>query len=495
MAGTAKPRKASHDNGSWGLYLIWALSAASLWCCWQSEYVLTFGYRSVPILFNMTLPFVSVACYVVVIFSLPTIVNRCGSYRGVRTHVEANFPHSAKRGQKVVIELNNGSELEFKVLSNWQPGVATEKPVKDASKPKTQDPNAVVAVRSVKSCEVEGGMSPSAFTVIVDKAPLINPEVFRIVDAMWNFFLCWLSVVMLFGVLISVGLRMHENGTFNPWTFFCDEVGWAHDQPENRPSASAEELWMGENVRSNLRPGPVNFFAFVFCASKYMELLDTVLQILKRPRRSVILLHWYHHCTVLLFTWFTGGWGTTFGLVFVAINAMVHSFMYYFYFRGALGGRISWAKSLTMIQVSSFMYRYILRESCSQFDSLPLTSLTIFLTMIQMTQMVAGIAVGVSISVKWYIHYYGAKKDLPLAQRDPMCRSKRPETMVICCIIMYGSYLWLFFHMYAQKYYKVSGLELIFGTKSSSSVCGTDPTARAPINEDTDPLTPKDKQS
>jgi hypothetical protein len=29
--------------------------------------------------------------------------------------------------------------------------------------------------------------------------------------------------------------------------------------------------------------------------------------------------------------------------------------------------------------VSSFMYRYILRESCSQFDSLPLTSLTIFL--------------------------------------------------------------------------------------------------------------------
>ena len=30
--------------------------------------------------------------------------------------------------------------------------------------------------------------------------------------------------------------------------------------------------------------------------------------------------------------------------------------------------------------MSSFMYRYILRESCSQFDSLPLTSLTIFTT-------------------------------------------------------------------------------------------------------------------
>ena len=35
---------------------------------------------------------------------------------------------------------------------------------------------------------------------------------------------------------------------------------------------------------------------------------------------------------------------------------------------------------LSQMKVSSFMYRYILRESCSQFDSLPLTSLTIFLT-------------------------------------------------------------------------------------------------------------------
>ena len=38
------------------------------------------------------------------------------------------------------------------------------------------------------------------------------------------------------------------------------------------------------------------------------------------------------------------------------------------------------ATSVWHAKVSYFMYRYILRESCSQFDSLPLTSLTIFLT-------------------------------------------------------------------------------------------------------------------
>jgi hypothetical protein len=34
---------------------------------------------------------------------------------------------------------------------------------------------------------------------------------------------------------------------------------------------------------------------------------------------------------------------------------------------------------LTAREGEFFMYRYISRESCSQFDSLPLTSLTIFL--------------------------------------------------------------------------------------------------------------------
>lgn len=200
--------------------------------------------------------------------------------------------------------------------------------------------------------------------------------------------------------------------------------------------------------------------------------------IVKRPRRNVIFLHWYHHCTVLLFTWYTAAWGTTAGIFFVVVNATVHSFMYYFYFRGALGGRISWSKSLTMLQ---------------------------------MTQMVAGIGIGLIVSYKWwvtttkqiyqrslflpsflsfflecvlslthththtythahalsshhgrYVHHY-----VDSSQR--MCRTKQPETMISCCILMYSSYLWLFFDMYAAKYYKTSGLGLLFGRGGGSS--------------------------
>jgi hypothetical protein len=47
----------------------------------------------------------------------------------------------------------------------------------------------------------------------------------------------------------------------------------------------------------------------------------------------------------------------------------------------ATSGQLSIGDSISRVQqrpvVSSFMYRYILRESCSQFDLLPLTSLTI----------------------------------------------------------------------------------------------------------------------
>jgi hypothetical protein len=362
------------------------------------------------------------------------------------------FPATAKRGEKVTVKLSTGEMLTMKVPVNWQPGVPFERPVKN--------PRAGITVASVESCEINGGMSCSAFTMINDYAPLISPPIFRILDAGWNFMLCWLSVVMLFGVIIGVVLRMKENGTFNPWTFFCDEEGWAHDQPENRPGVSLEELRVGDSMISNLRPGPVNFFGFAFCLSKYVELFDTIFHIAKRPRRPVILLHWYHHCTVLLFTWFAGKWATTAGLIFVSMNAAVHSFMYYFYFRGSLGGRISWAKNLTMIQ---------------------------------MTQMVGGVAVGISITVKWYIHYYGAKATLPFQQRDTMCRSKQPEIMVLSCIVMYASYLWLFFHMYAQKYYRMSGLELIFGSKTSSSLCGDDPAKLAPLDFDANGKSPTQK--
>ena len=48
------------------------------------------------------------------------------------------------------------------------------------------------------------------------------------------------------------------------------------------------------------------------------------------------------------------------------------------------------ARLRTLEQVSSFMYRYILRESCSQFDSLPLTSLAAHMTFVRWSSRFVG---------------------------------------------------------------------------------------------------------
>jgi len=72
-----------------------------------------------------------------------------------------------------------------------------------------------------------------------------------------------------------------------------------------------------------------NPWLFYFVCSKFLELFDTVLLILRK--KEVVFLHWYHHIMTLLYCWV--GWvrieknGTIFG----AMNLVVHSIMYGYY--------------------------------------------------------------------------------------------------------------------------------------------------------------------
>ncbi|XP_028991421.1 elongation of very long chain fatty acids protein 6-like [Betta splendens] len=77
------------------------------------------------------------------------------------------------------------------------------------------------------------------------------------------------------------------------------------------------------------------FWAFAFTLSKAPELGDTVFIVLRKQR--LIFLHWYHHITVLLYTWYTykdqvagGGW-------FMCMNYSVHALMYSYYTARAAG--------------------------------------------------------------------------------------------------------------------------------------------------------------
>ena len=72
-----------------------------------------------------------------------------------------------------------------------------------------------------------------------------------------------------------------------------------------------------------------NTWIWLFSLSKVLELIDTVFIVLRKQK--LIFLHWYHHITVLLFTWFAFSHLSSIGRWFSAINYAIHWFMYSYY--------------------------------------------------------------------------------------------------------------------------------------------------------------------
>ncbi|CAG05092.1 unnamed protein product [Tetraodon nigroviridis] len=115
--------------------------------------------------------------------------------------------------------------------------------------------------------------------------------------------------------------------------------------------------------------GPVSkFWAYAFVLSKAPELGDTAFVVLRKQR--LLFLHWYHHITVLLYSWYSykdmvagGGW-------FMTMNYAVHALMYSYYAARAAGLRVPrpFAVLITSAQiaqmsmglaVSALVYRWM----------------------------------------------------------------------------------------------------------------------------------------
>ncbi|XP_045479678.1 elongation of very long chain fatty acids protein 6-like [Harmonia axyridis] len=77
------------------------------------------------------------------------------------------------------------------------------------------------------------------------------------------------------------------------------------------------------------------FWSYMFTLSKLAEFGDTVFIVLRK--QPLIFLHWYHHITVLLYSWFSFTEFTSSGRWFVVMNFCVHSIMYSYYALRAIG--------------------------------------------------------------------------------------------------------------------------------------------------------------
>ncbi|KAL0480570.1 fatty acid elongase [Acrasis kona] len=178
-----------------------------------------------------------------------------------------------------------------------------------------------------------------------EKAPQnLYYTVLKYIGALHNFNMMMISTVCFIGLIYEV-ISAYLNDGF--YAVLCD--------PEHKYNTGKIAFWM-----------------YLYHLSKFIELGDTLLIILRRgPLRFV---HTYHHVTTMAIAYFgcasvgTGQW------IPIAANTFVHMLMYYYYVQISFGRDVWWKIHLTDIQLTQFVIDAIAFTSwliCSYFIEYP----------------------------------------------------------------------------------------------------------------------------
>lgn len=161
----------------------------------------------------------------------------------------------------------------------------------------------------------------------------------------WNYFLFILSVIMALGMGIPYVKQLVTEG-------LLDSV--CH------PATAANGYSLDTALRPVFVPGHRVFWGLIFAFSKYFELIDTVTLLIKNPFRDPwkmpFLLHWFHHWSVLVYCWYASYYLMPTSYFFAIVNAIIHSFLYYYYAMAEKGIKIWWAPYLTIAQTAQMVF-------------------------------------------------------------------------------------------------------------------------------------------
>jgi len=156
-----------------------------------------------------------------------------------------------------------------------------------------------------------------------DKKPLK----LSLLSLLHNIFLTFLSLVMFLGASSGAVLKYATQG-----------------------------IWAGLVCEQESEPmkGPLFFWCYIFYLSKFYELLDSFLLVLKK--KPLIFLHVWHHFIMpyvcwagLEGKWCMALWTSCFW------NSFVHVLMYFYYTVSTFGYSPWWKKHLTALQISQFV--------------------------------------------------------------------------------------------------------------------------------------------
>ena len=148
-------------------------------------------------------------------------------------------------------------------------------------------------------------------------------------------------------------------------------------------------------------------WAFLFTFFKLIELGDTVFIVFRKT--SLNFLHWYHHITVLVYSWYIVPQKPAPAILFLAMNTTIHSIMYSYYAVKAAGYRVP-------------------------------SQVAMVITILQILQMIGGIVFNITA--------------FNVLQRGDNCQFS--YTLFVIGMMIYTSYLILFGNFFYRQYFKNS---------------------------------------
>lgn len=123
-------------------------------------------------------------------------------------------------------------------------------------------------------------------------------------------------------------------------------------------------------VRPHEAFGPVFYFGgYMYYVSKYYELLDTVIIVLRKA--PLTFLHVYHHSIVILLTWAWMQYDVAIGVgLGSAFNTFVHIWMYRYYALRIEKKQVWYKRYLTQLQIVQFVSSFVLSLPYLYYDLL-----------------------------------------------------------------------------------------------------------------------------
>lgn len=150
-----------------------------------------------------------------------------------------------------------------------------------------------------------------------------------------GFYYCGIYMILIFGgqYLMQNRPKFELRGVLVFWNTILATfsiMGACRTVPELLHTVTHHGLYHSVCIPSFIEQDKVaGFWTWMFALSKLPELGDTIFIVLRK--QPLIFLHWYHHITVLLYTWFSYQQYIASARWFVVMNYCVHSLMYSYY--------------------------------------------------------------------------------------------------------------------------------------------------------------------